>query len=303
MEHTTQLNMANQNFYDVNREHKSSLLCLTFQDRGALLELYNAANGSSYDNPEDLIVYTLEDAIYVGIKNDISFLFGDMLNLYEHQSTRNPNMPMRGLLYLARNYESYIEQNNLNIYGSKQLKFPLPQYYIFYNGMEEEPDRRELRLTDSFPQIEGKESCLECKAILLNINYGHNVELMDKCKRLRDYSLFIFYVRKNQLEGMSLVEAVDSAIDQCIDEDVMKDLLVKCRGEVRNMVLSTFNKELYERDLKEEGREELNDLYKTLLAEGKREELERAIQDKVYLEELLQQRQDKDLKDGSGGDE
>ena len=286
-------------FYKANRNHKSSLFCLSFREKEHLLELCNAVNGTAYTNPDDVTVCTLEDAVYIGIKNDISFLFGEMLNLYEHQSTRNPNMPMRGLLYLARNYESYIEQNQLNIYGKAQVKFPLPQYYVFYNGKEDEPDRRELWLTDAFSKIEGKESCLECKAVLLNINYGHNIELMEKCQRLKDYAVFIHYIREKDVE-MNLTDAVDYAIDRCIEEGILKDLLTKCRGEVRNMVLSTYNKEAYERDLKEEGREEglrlgkdrmkkeLNELYKKLLDSGKKEELEKALRDETYLEKLLQ---------------
>lgn len=136
------------------------------------------------------------------------------------------------------------------------MKLPLPQYFVFYNGGAKEPDRREMELSEAFPKIEGKEPCLNCKAILLNINYGHNKELMEKCGRLRDYSTFIYYIRENQSAGMSLKEAVDLAIDRCIEENVLKELLVKSRGEVRNMVLSTYNKEVYERDLKEEGRRE-----------------------------------------------
>lgn len=118
MNETRQLHTVNQSSYGINREHKSCLFCLTFREKEDLLNLYNAMNDTEYQNPDELIVYTLEDAVYIGVKNDISFLVGEMLSLYEHQSTRNPNMPMRGLIYFARNYESYIEQNNLNMYGS-----------------------------------------------------------------------------------------------------------------------------------------------------------------------------------------
>lgn len=266
MKETLQLNTVKQKLYGVNREYKSCLFCLTFQEKKDLLSLYNAMNDTDYQNPEELIIYTLEDAVYIGIKNDISFLVGEMLNLYEHQSTRNPNMPMRGLLYFARNYESYIEQNHLNIYGSVLLKFPLPQYFVFYNGEKDEPDRKEMELADAFPRIEGKEACLNCKATLLNINYGHNKELMDKCTRLKEYSTFIYYIRRNRAQGMGLNEAIDLAIDTCIEEDILKELLVKNRGEVRNMVLSTYNKEAYERDLREEGRIEGREMEKQEIA-------------------------------------
>ena len=253
MNKTKQFNMDDQNFYSANRKHKDGLFRAAFREKKDLLELYNALNDTDYQNPEELTVYTLEDVVYISIKNDISFLFGEMLNLYEHQSSQNPNMPMRGLLYFARNYESYIEQNGMNIYGSVLQKFPLPQYYIFYNGTEFEPDRKEMELADAFPKIKGKEPCLNCKAVLLNINYGHNAELMQKCKRLRDYAIFIHYIRKNQTNGMNLLQATDKAIDDCIKKSILTDLLVKYRAEVRDMVLTSFNKELYERDLKAEG--------------------------------------------------
>lgn len=130
-----QLNTADQSFYSINREHKDCLFRTVFQEKEDLLELYNAINDTDYQDPDALTVYTLEDAVYMGIKNDLSFLVGGILSLYEHQSTRNPNMPMRGLLYLARNFEAYIEQNGLNMYSSMLQKFPLPQYYVFYNGI------------------------------------------------------------------------------------------------------------------------------------------------------------------------
>lgn len=162
-------------------------------------------------------------------------------------------MPMRGLLYLARNFESYIEQNHLNLYGSVLQKFPLPQYYIFYNGFDHEPDTKIMKLSDSFPKISEKTPCLECTATLLNINYGHNVTLMEKCTQLKDYSTFIHYIRKYQKIGLAPLQAVDFALDECIRQNILKKLLVKCRGEVRNMVLSSFNQELYEHDLRKEG--------------------------------------------------
>ncbi len=218
MDEIKQLNTVNQSFYEINREHKDGLFRVVFRERKDLLELYNAINGTDYKEPDDLIVYTLEDAVYIGIKNDISFLIGEMLNLYEHQSTKNPNMPMR--------------------------------------GTEDEPDRKTMKLSDAFYQIEGKEPCLECTATLLNINYGHNALLMEKCKQLRDYAFFIQCIRENQRKGMNMQQAVDQAIDDCIAGDILKELLVKCRGEVRNMVLSSFNREAYERDLRAEGREE-----------------------------------------------
>ena len=92
----------------VNRKYKDTLFRMIFRDRKNLLSLYNALNNSSYTNPDEMEITTLEDVIYVGMKNDVSFLFSSIMNLYEHQSTVNPNMPVRGLFYLARIYQNYI---------------------------------------------------------------------------------------------------------------------------------------------------------------------------------------------------
>lgn len=137
------------------------------------MDLYNAVNNSAYNNIDDLEVNTLEDAVYLSMKNDISFLIGGTMNLYEHQSTYNPNMPIRGLMYLMTLYKQYIDGNNINVYGAKLQKLPYPQYIVFYNGEKRLPDRVVLKLSDAFDKIEGKEPSLECKVIMLNINYGH----------------------------------------------------------------------------------------------------------------------------------
>lgn len=246
-----QLNMDNQKSSTINRNYKDSLFRLIFQNKKDLLELYNAINESDYTDENDLTIYTLDDAIYISYKNDMSFLLSDILNLYEHQSTINPNMPIRGFLYFARNYESYIELNHLDIYSSVLQPLPLPQYIIFYNGTKDMPEKQILELTDAFPKIKGKEPCLNCKATLLNINYGHNEAIMKRCHKLRDYATFIHYIRENTRNYLPLDMAIDKAIDDCIFQHVLEDFLVKHRAEVKSMVLSSFDQENHDRILKE----------------------------------------------------
>lgn len=132
------------------RNYKDSLFRMVFREKRALLSLYNAMNGTQYEDPDELVVTTIEDVLYMGCKNDISFLIKDVMNLYEHQSSVNPNMPLRGMIYISMLYQGYIEQNHLDIYSSTLLKLPTPKYIVFYNGTKDEPDRRELRLSDSF---------------------------------------------------------------------------------------------------------------------------------------------------------
>ena len=244
---------------NINRNYK--LFRLAFQEKGDLLDLYNAVSGRQYTNPEDIIITTLADAIYLGMKNDISFLVSDVLNLYEHQSSFNPNMPVRGLNYFADTYREYIEINGLDIYGEKLIRLPMPQYIVFYNGMKEEPDRVELRLSDAFLcQNPEENGCLECRATMININYGHNEELMDRCKRLKDYAVFVNRIRENERRGMALNEAVELAVNSCINEGILADILKKNRAEVCNLILYEYDEQkqlaIAREGAKKAGREE-----------------------------------------------
>ena len=137
----------------VQKKYRDALFRRIFNEKSVLLELYNALNQTDYDDADELIFYTIDDVIYLGYKNDVSFIVRGTLNLYEHQSTLNPNMPIRGLIYFGKQYESYIKQNNLNIYGKKLLSLPFPQFVIFYNGfepLEDDKDYMELHLSDAF---------------------------------------------------------------------------------------------------------------------------------------------------------
>ena len=95
----------------VNRTFKSTVFIMLFEDRKNLLELYNAITGKDYADPELLEINTLENAIYMTMKNDLSFLIDGRLSLYEHQSTKNPNLPLRFLLYISRLYSKIIREN------------------------------------------------------------------------------------------------------------------------------------------------------------------------------------------------
>lgn len=245
-------NARRQYEHRVNRKYKDSLFRKIFSDRKDLLDLYNALNGTQYTDEEELTVTTLEDVIYISIKNDVSFLLGGTMNLYEHQSSYNPNMPIRGLMYLARLYQNYIDDCEINVFSPVLKHLPSPKFIIFYNGSKDEPDQKLLRLTDAFAE-EGapEESCLECCATMLNINYGHNYELMEKCRRLEEYSVFVAEVRKALEEGGDQRQAVDDAIDICIEKGVLRDILIKERAAIMNMVLSCTEKQ-YDRLVRKE---------------------------------------------------
>ena len=240
----------------VNRNFKDSLFRIVFHGKEELLSLYNAVNGSAYTNADDLKINTLEDVVYMGMKNDISFLFASYLNLYEAQSTSNPNMPLRGTIYFADLLKGWIESNQLDIYSERQIMLPTPKFIVFYNGLKEEPERKILRLSDAFEGQQDAEAALECTAVMLNINYGYNRELMEKCQMLHDYSWFVDAVRQGVRAGKTLENAVDEAIDQSLKEGVLRDLLRKNRAEVKRVVLAEYNEELHLKNVRECGYEE-----------------------------------------------
>ncbi len=247
----------------VKRKHKDILFKYVFRDKRDILDLYNAVNKTDYTDPEQLVVTTMEDVIYVGMKNDLSFLIANEMNLYEHQSTLNQNMPLRGLLYIAKMYESYIETHRLNRYQKQLIPLPFPRFVVFYNGEEEALEEMQMRLSDAFEKT-GEEPAVECVARFLNINYGNNRELMEKCRRLHDYAYFIECIRKYLRKGQSQKDAIVYATEECIKKGILEDVLRKHRAEVVDMFLTTFNKKEYEEAIKldaiaegrKEGREE-----------------------------------------------
>ena len=248
-------NFINTDEYpEADRQYKDRLFRFVFQKPEDLLSLYNAVNGTDYKDPSALEINTLGNVLYLSMKNDISFLISGTLNLYEHQSTCNPNMPMRGLFYFSRLYEKYIAGQDINIYSSAAKTFPFPRHVVFYNGTAEEPDRKVLRLSDLYEAVPGDSlPSLECETLTLNINYGHNRALMEKCRRLEEYAIFVHTVRENLEKQMTLDQAVTEAVDTCIRSGVLKDILTEQKSEVIQMVLETFDQEKYEKAMHQEG--------------------------------------------------
>ena len=242
----------NMDVLTANRTYKSRIFAMLFSDRNELLKLYNAINGTSYDDPDLLQINILENAVYMSMQNDVSFIIELGLNLYEHQSTHSPNLPVRYLLYVADVYSDYTK--DMNLYGTKAVKLPTPKFVIFYNGQAEQPDRKELKLSELFTVPEEAPS-LELKAVMLNINKGHNRKLKETCKTLHDYAEYTSRVREYAAE-ISLDEAVERAITECISEDILADFLRKNRAEAKKVSIYEYDEERHMRQTREEGVEE-----------------------------------------------
>lgn len=276
-----------------NRKYKDRLFHFIFREKEDLLSLYNAINQSSYDNPEELEITTIDDILYMGMKNDMSFLVDDYLNLYEAQSTWNPNMPLRGLFYFSRLYAGYVESHNLDIYSRTQLKLPTPKYVVFYNGHQKEAEKTQLSLSDSFEKQDGQNPCLECKATVLNINCGHNRELMEKCRKLYEYAYLVGRIRDFLSSGKTLESSIDLAIKDCLADGILVDFLSKHRAEVKFMILSEYNEELHLKDTyevgKTDGANQVNALVKILLEQNRLEDLKKASTDPEFQKKLFEE--------------
>lgn len=229
-----------------NRNYKDTVFRMLFSDRKNLLSLYNAVNGTSYKNPEELEIVTLENAIYMGMKKDLAFIIATNLFLYEHQSTYNPNMPLRDLFYISSEYQKLVDHKSL--YSSVLQKIPAPNFIVFYNGTEKKEDRWENALSDAY-ETPDKEPRLELKVLTLNMNEGHNKELMEQCQTLREYAKYVALVRKYKKE-MKLDAAVKCAVDECIQSGILAEFLKKNRAEVIAVSIFEYDKEEEEKKLR-----------------------------------------------------
>ena len=244
-----------ENIFRPKRQTKDILFRLVFgDDRQALLQLYNALHGTAYTNPHELQIVTLDNAIYISRKNDLAFLLAGSINMYEHQSTLNPNMPVRFLIYLAQEYQLLVESTDRSLYGSELIPLPTPQCVVFYNGTADTPDEYELRLSSAFSN-QNVEPAVEVVVNVININYGHNEHLMQGCGLLSQYAQFVATTREYANNYDNREEAMNAAIEYCIGHGILEDILRKHRSQVLGSLLEEFDEKKYARTLREEGRE------------------------------------------------
>jgi len=249
----------------VNKKFKSSVFSFIFSKPDILRELYCAIEGITLSNDVPVVINTLEDIMFMDMNNDISFEIGEKLVvLIEHQSTINPNMALRLLMYISRVYEKIIDDEK--IYSSTKLSIPKPEFFVLYNGTEPFPDEKIEKLSDLFKKTEGTEFSekrnllVELEVRVININEGKNEKMAKKCQTLAQYSAFISKVREFQKKGLSLKEAMKKAVPYCRKHDILKELLENHGKEIMSMLTTEWNwdtaKKVWQEEAREEGREE-----------------------------------------------
>ena len=242
------------------RTYKDSLFRSIFNNKKRLASLYKALTGETI-HPKDIRITTLRGVFYNDIKNDISFRIGDRdIILMEHQSSWNPNMPLRMLWYLSKLYTRELDNREI-IYRDSQVELPAPEFYVFYNGNKERPAHEILRLSKAFKK---KTTSLELLVNCYNINYGTSNEILNHCYELRCYSIFVQKVRDGIQNGLELGNAIRQAISYCKTHDILAEYFQKNESEVFDMVNFKWDQrraiEIAKEDSyangKEEGKEE-----------------------------------------------
>lgn len=251
-----------------NRLYKDRLFHMLFSDKAALLSLYNALNGTDYDNPDDLTITTLENAIYMGMHNDVSCILFSEINLYEQQASLCPNIAFRSLLYIADTLRGLTVDND--IYSSTIIPLPTPHFVTFYNGVDPmKEDEMILKLSDAY-EVPTDQPELELTVRVLNINPGHNEVLLESCSILKQYMQFVTKVREridiltaktsdSPLPYMDRLRvAISEAVDYCITQGILGDFLKKHRSEVIAVTLYEYSEEEHRR-IQERDKSELKE--------------------------------------------
>ncbi|MBQ9897615.1 MAG: hypothetical protein IJM40_09930 [Synergistaceae bacterium] len=241
----------------VNERHKDRVFRFIFgneENKEWTLSLYNALNGSNYDDPDLIQFNTIDNAVYLGMKNDVSFIILNDMNLWEHQASFNPNMPVRFLIYAGQLYDKYMSENDIYRYGTRLNKLPKSRCVCFYNGIDDQPEEQILKLSSAFDG--NSEADIEVRVKMLNINYSYNKNLMLACEPLYEYAWLVDTVRRYEKEFNSLVKAFDTVITEMPENFLIKKFLVAHKAEVEGMFLSEYDEEKERRLAKREAREE-----------------------------------------------
>ncbi|SFI99091.1 hypothetical protein SAMN04487775_11039 [Treponema bryantii] len=253
--------MENEVAPTINREYKDRLFKFIFgkdteQSKRWRLQLYNALNGTNITDADALVINTIENVLFISMHNDISFIFDTEMNLYEEQSSWNPNMPLRGFIYFSILYQKYLVKNKMTILSTQKVMIPRPRFFVFYHGKETEPETIKLKLSDSFLGEPRDEEQFEWTATVLNLRPDENVPLNKNCTPLYHYTKFISMITANIAAGMDNQKAVETAVDEAIKQELLGDFFKVNKAEVIGMCMTEFDEELAINTWRQDGRTE-----------------------------------------------
>ena len=224
-----------------NRKYKDSVFVDLFSEdekaKENFLSLYNALHDTHLQLSCPVENIRLDNTLYMNIINDVSCLVDNkIIVLAEHQSTINENMPLRFLQYIARLYEKL--QKPTDRYLRTLSKIPTPEFYVFYNGLNDYPEIAMLKLSDAFI-TKPEQVPLELGVKVFNINKNKGAEVLTRCKPLEEYSSFVEEVRiQTQLDPEN---GFTNAVKICIEKGILKEYLQRKAREVINMLVAEYD--------------------------------------------------------------
>ena len=284
----------------VSSKYRDSMFRDFFNDKIRLLSLCNALLNTDSNDPNEIEINTLNGIFFSQSKNDLSCIFRNhFLVIIEHQSTKNENMPLRILFYASEIFKNIIAGRNAKekIYSEELIHLPIPEFFVFYNGNEDEEESRILKLSDA---VYGNNEFLELKVKLFNLNDGNNQKILSQCSYLQHYCTFVNRVKRNLKFGMDIKVAIDEAVNFCCENNIMKDYLNSKRKEIFDMIDFQWNmdeaKKVWKRNVIEakkigraEGENRLGKLISKLLSDGKHKEIQEAAENESRRQQLYQQ--------------
>lgn len=212
------------------------LFRMIFREPEALLGLYNALNGTEYSQAEDLDIGTTEHSVYMNVKEDASFFLSTCLTLYEQPAICSPNIPLCSLMFVTDMY--WLASRDKWLDSPRRILIPVPCFVVLYNGTEPMPERSYMKLSDLYERSVEPQG-LELKVLVLNVNAGCNQELMNRCRLLKDYSLYVAKVRE-YCRTMAPKEAVELAVNTCIEEGILAEFLEKHKKEAIAVCIAEY---------------------------------------------------------------
>ena len=239
---------------NAKRNYKDNTFCALFSEKRNLIELYNALSGSSFDMDTPVEIVTLDNTFFGDRENDLSFIIDNRwIVLAEQQSTLCPNIPLRMLVYVARQYENLVFSRD--IYSRKLVKIPTPELYVFYNGPQDAPVEQEMKLSDAF-MAECDKIALEVAVKFINVNYEKGAEILKRCKAMEGYSLLLHMIREECEATGELKTAIEKCIRKCVEEGIIADFLKEHGGEVMSFLFEKLTREECEAIREADGFEE-----------------------------------------------
>ncbi len=233
-----------------------SLFRKIFKDKKELVILCSGLTGRKDIKEEDIEVTTLQEnnALYVQIRNDLSFIIGTDIFLVEQQTKVNPNMPARQGSYYFNTLSELL--GNAVFHSTTKQKIPRPILVTFTNGNPKGVPTEILKLSEMFYENEAKnnrqgqikvngryQNYIEVYVKVIYLNNPQNEDFLNKIPSLKGFATFTKAVKDYGKQGYSKEEAVEKAIDYTIGQNLLVNILLKEKEGVKSMMMAQITQE------------------------------------------------------------